>query len=87
MNDSETEYRANEQGMIVEEIDYLDVKTNPGVSNWLRSQPSHQTTYEYKSPWKKLEKFLRISKEDSERGKIIRLSPVSGLRVKIRPSY
>ncbi len=50
MNDSETEYRANEQGMIVEEIDYLDVKTNPGVSNWLQSQPFYQTTYEQKSP-------------------------------------
>ncbi len=45
MNDSETEYRANEQGMIVEEIAYLGVRTDPEVSNWLQSQPSHQPTY------------------------------------------
>ena len=43
MNDSETEYRANEQGMIVEEIAYLGVRTDPEASNWLQSQPSHQS--------------------------------------------
>ena len=69
MNDSETEYRANEQGLIVEEIEYLDVKTNPGVSNWLQSQPFYQTTYEQKSPWKKNLKSLKIFKGNSERGK------------------
>ncbi|MBW1765645.1 MAG: hypothetical protein JRJ65_01170 [Deltaproteobacteria bacterium] len=54
MNDSETGYRANEQGMIVEEIDYLDVKTNPEEPNWLQNQFSHQPTYN-KSPKKGLE--------------------------------